>query len=73
VNGVLTVSSSVVSGATYSSANPPSNLNAGRGVITLPSQIGFQNSVFYMISPDSAWILGVTPATPASDGSLNIQ
>jgi hypothetical protein len=73
VNGTLTVSSSVVSGATYSGANPPSNPNAGRGVITLPSQVGFQNSVFYIISPQSAWVLGVTPNTPAADGSLDLQ
>jgi hypothetical protein len=73
VNGTLTLSSNEVAGATYGDASPPSNLNAGRAFLTLPNQFGFQNSILYLISPQSAWILGATPNVPAADGSLTQQ
>ncbi len=73
VNGTLTLSSSEVAGATYGDASPASAPNAGRAFLTLPNQIGFQNSTFYLISPQSAWILGATPNLPAADGTLTQQ
>ena len=68
--GGLSVTSSQVTSATYGNANPPSQPTAGRAALTLPNQIGFQNSVFYITSPQTAYILGATPNTPAADGGL---
>ncbi|MBZ5704043.1 MAG: Ig-like domain-containing protein [Acidobacteriia bacterium] len=73
VNGTLTLSSNEVAGATYGDASPASAPNSGRVFLTLPNQIGFQNSIFYLISPQSAWALGTTPSVAAADGSLTQQ
>jgi len=73
VGGTLAISSSEVANATYGDASPGGAPNAGRVFLTLPNQIGFQNAIFYLISPQSAWILGVTPNVPAADGSLTRQ
>jgi len=71
--GPLVVSSSQVTSASYQQLNPGNNMTAGRAIMGLPNQIGFQNSVFYIYSPQSAWILGATPNQPAADGSLTKQ
>ena len=68
VSGVLTLSSSEVTGASYGDSP-----NVGRAILSLPNQVGFQDSVFYLVSPQSAWVLGITPNTPAADGTLTQQ
>lgn len=68
VNGTLTLSSGEVAGASYGDSP-----NAGRAILSLPNQVGFQDSIFYLISPQSAWVLGITPDTPAADGTLTQQ
>ena len=62
------LSSSEVAGASYGDSP-----NAGRAILSLPNQVGFQDSIFYLISPQSAWVLGITPDTPAADGTLTQQ
>jgi len=60
------VSSSVVSNAKYQST--PSS--AGRADIQLTTPAGADDYILYLISPQSAWVLGVNPPL---DGSLNQQ
>jgi uncharacterized protein YjdB len=55
-----TVSSAVIS-ASYSGFNPNPDTSSGRGGIDLTDQIGARNYIFYLVSPEKAWVLGVTP------------
>jgi hypothetical protein len=54
------VSSSVVN-ADYSSFSPNPDPTDGRGAIHLPSPLGANDYVFYLTSPQNAWLLGITP------------
>jgi hypothetical protein len=66
VDGIADVSSngagsSSVVIAAYSSFNPNPDPTDGRGAIHLPSPLGANDYVFYLTSPQNAWLLGITP------------
>lgn len=60
VNGVP---SSVVVTANYASGTNNPDPTTGRGVINVPNGLGANDYVFYLISPQSADVLGITPDT----------
>jgi hypothetical protein len=63
VGGIADVSAgNAVSSAVISAdLNPAPGPSTGRGGITLTDQVGARNYVFYLVSPQKAWVLGVTP------------
>jgi hypothetical protein len=55
-----TVSSAVLNAA-YSGFNPNPDASHGRGGIDTNDQVGARNYIFYLVSPQTAWVLGVSP------------
>jgi uncharacterized protein YjdB len=64
------LSTSVLNANYSSSTSPNPDPTVGRGVLSMPSPLGAANFVFYLVSPDRAFVLGITPDLA---GDLNLQ